>query len=263
MQILLACAKTMRERAARPVDMVSRPLFEQEAQHIALEMVARSVDELCEMFHCSSKIAVECMQRYQRFTDPSATLPAIFGYNGQAYRSLDALSLSDDDLHHAQHHLWITSFLYGLLRPLDQVHPYRMEGNVRLETTAAAMQVKATRKMEPTLFEYWRPRLTDVLIDSVLADDGVLVHLATAEMERLFDWKRVMESVHVVQPRFLMERRGRLTAVSVYAKSCRGAMTRYILRNRLTDPHDLLSFSHEGFEYSAADSMDDQPTFIV
>ena len=104
---------------------------------------------------------------------------------------------------------------------------------------------------------------TGLLIDSVLADDGVLVHLATAEMERLFDWKRVMESVHVVQPRFLMERRGRLTAVSVYAKSCRGAMTRYILRNRLTDPHDLLSFSHEGFEYSAADSMDDQPTFIV
>lgn len=253
----------MRERVSRSVGKTTHPLFEQDARQIALEMMSRSVDELCEMFHCSARIAAVCMQRYQRFSDPAATLPAVFGYSGQAYRSLDALSLDDATLDYAQQHLWITSFLYGLLRPLDGVHPYRMEGNLRLDTVAQRMALKDTRKMDPTLFEYWKERLTDVLIDSVRADDGILVHLATAEMERLFDWNRVTDSVRVIQPRFLMEKGGRLAAVSVYAKSCRGAMTRYILQRRVTDPRDLLSFTYEGFEYSEVDSRDGLPTFTV
>lgn len=244
MQILLACAKTMGDKAASPYPVSTPPRFQEESQLFALEMTRRSVQELMEMFQCSAKVASLVQQRYQRFTDPEATLPALQAYQGQAYRCLDAATLSDDDILYAQRHLWITSFLYGLLRPADRIHPYRMEGRVALEATQGQQ-----------LFDFWKPRLTDLLIRSVKADDGILLHLATKEMERLFDWQRVRRELRLIQPEFLMERRGKLAAVSVYAKSCRGAMTRFAIRHRITAPADLTAFSYEGFRWTSEEMI--------
>lgn len=238
MQILLACSKTMDDVARRSFPCSSVPHFQLEAQRFALEMAGRPIDELQEMFACSGKVALQALRRYQNFTNEESTLPALMAYHGQAFRCLDAFNLTDDDLLYAQHHLWITSFLYGLLRPADAIHPYRMEGRIEL---------KATNGLP--LFDYWKPLLTDLLIESVIKDDGILLHLATKEMERLFDWKRVKENVRLIQPLFLMERKGKLTAVSVYAKSCRGAMTRFAIKNRISNPDDLLPFEYEGFKH--------------
>ena len=90
-----------------------------------------------------------------------------------------------------------------------------------------------------------------MLIDSVKADDGILVHLATEDMLHLFDWKRVCKEVKVIQPEFLVMKNGKLKIVTVYAKNCRGAMTRFIIKNKLTMPEDLRHFEYEDFEYSA------------
>ncbi len=201
------------------------------------------------MFGCSRKLALENKRRFDRFFADEHSLPAILAYYGQAYKSLQAQTLSGADFRFAQNHLWLTSFLYGLLRPLDQIHPYRMEGKVEIEGK--------------TMFQHWRPLLTDLLIEAVKADDGVLVHLATAEMELLFDWKRVCRSVRVVQPQFLVRKDGKLKVVTVYAKSCRGAMTRFIIRHRCAAPDELQLFAYEGFEYSAADSEPQHPRFII
>lgn len=249
MQILLACAKIMNEATETKTPLVTRPKFLKEAEHFALLMSQRTVDELMDMFHCSRQLAIENKLRYERFFAENESLPAILAYYGQAYKCLSASLLSREDFMFAQHHLWITSFLYGLLRPLDMIHPYRMEGKVELDGK--------------TMFKHWKPMLTDLLIDSVKADDGILVHLATEEMQHLFDWKKVLKEVVVIQPQFLVMKNGKLKSVTVYAKSCRGAMTRFIIKNRLVTPNDLSKFEYEGFEFKPDYGDSNHPHFII
>ena len=249
MQILLACAKIMHDTAEVKTPLVSEPKFLKEAEHFALLMSQRSVEELMDMFHCSRQLAIDNKIRYGRFFAEKESFPAILAYFGQAYKCLQAQTFDDNDFLFAQQHLWITSFLYGLLRPLDMIHPYRMEGKVELDGM--------------TMFNHWKPLLTDLLIDSVKADDGILVHLATEEMQHLFDWRKVCKEVTLVQPQFLVVKNGKLKSVTVYAKSCRGAMTRFIIKNRLHSPMALQSFEYEGFVFKPEYGDANNPYFII
>ena len=192
MQILLANAKIMYDRADKAA--LSIPQFQSTANELATEMAMMDIDELARQLDCSRKLAAENWKRYQNFHCAS-TMPAILAYNGQAYKPLKASTLSDDALLFGQKHLWITCFLYGLLRPMDAIVPYRMEHCVSLQATN-----------DKPIHQYWKDKLTDLLIDSVKTDDGILVHLSTEEYEHLFDWKRVKESVKVVHPLFYVRR---------------------------------------------------------
>lgn len=238
MQILLANAKIMFRKADRKP--LTTPLFQQVANTLAADMAQCSVEELSKQLDCNRKLAAENWQRYQDFfcAEP---MPAIMAYNGQAYKHLRAASLSEEALQFGQSHLWITCFLYGLLRPMDAIVPYRMEHCVKLPST----QVPVNR--------FWQDKLTDVLIDSVKADDGVLVHLSTEEYEHLFDWNRVRQEVRVIQPMFYVRQDNQLKIQAVWAKTCRGAMVRFILQQQLLQPEELKLFEYEGFAY--------QPTF--
>jgi len=249
MQILLANAKIMYNRVDRPT--LSTPLFQSVANQLAAEMAQMDIEELAHQLDCSRKLAAENCKRYQEF--PCAeTMPAILAYNGQAYKHLKANTLLSDALEFAQQHLWITCFLYGLLRPMDAIVPYRMEHCVTLEATH-----------DKPVNHFWKDKLTDVIIDNVKADDGILVHLSTEEYEHLFDWKRVMEEVTVIHPLFYVRQaNGSLKMQAVWAKSCRGAMVRYILENGITSPDDLKAFSYEGFEYSPNHGEEAYPHFI-
>ena len=249
MQILLANAKIMYDRADR--EPLSTPLFQSVADRLAAEMAQMDVDELARQLDCSRKLAAENWKRYQEFSCAD-TMPAMLAYNGQAYKHLKANTLSRDALEFAQEHVWITCFLYGLLRPMDAIVPYRMEHCVTLEATH-----------DKPINQFWKDKLTEVLIDSVKADDGILVHLSTEEYEHLFDWKRVMEEVKVVHPLFYVRQaNGSLRMQAVWAKACRGAMVRFILQNRITNPEELRAFSYEGFEYSPHHGEEAYPHFI-
>ena len=252
MQILLACAKTMNDARRVKMQLTSVPHCSKEANRLALDMSGRTVEELQEMFHCSARIALQNMLRYQQFFDEQLLRPAILLYNGQAYKGLQAQNFNTADLTFAQQHLWITSFLYGLLRPMDGIHPYRMEGNIQLPAAEGK-----------SLFDFWKIRLTDLLIQAVKDDDGVLVHLATEEMQHLFQWPRVISSVRVIQPQFMVEKQGRLRTVSVYAKTCRGSMTRHIICNRLREPSSLRGFSYEGFTFTDRFGDAEHPYFVL
>lgn len=249
MQILLANAKIMFDKAERKP--LSTPLFQSTANSLAAEMAMMDVDELARQLDCSPKIAAENWKRYQDFA-VAEKLPAILAYNGQAYKHLRAKTLSDEALAFAQEHLWITCFLYGLLRPMDGIVPYRMEHCVTLEATG-----------DKPVNQFWRDKLTDVLIGSVKADDGILIHLSTEEYEHLFDWNRVCREVKVIHPLFYVRQSdGNLKMQAVWAKSCRGAMVRFILNNRLLTPQELAAFSHEGFEYAPQLGEEAFPHFI-
>lgn len=249
MQILLANAKIMFDKAERKP--LSTPLFQSTANSLAAEMAMMDVEELARQLDCSPKIAAENWKRYQDFA-VAEKLPAILAYNGQTYKHLRAKTLSDEALAFAQEHLWITCFLYGLLRPMDGIVPYRMEHCVTLEATG-----------DKPVNQFWRDKLTDVLIGSVKADDGILIHLSTEEYEHLFDWNRVCREVKVIHPLFYVRQSdGNLKMQAVWAKSCRGAMVRFILNNRLLTPQELTTFSHEGFEYAPQLGEEAFPHFI-
>ena len=249
MQILLANAKIMYEKAEK--QPLSTPLFQSVADTLAAEMARMDVEELARQLDCSTKIAAENWKRYHDFA-AAEKMPAILAYNGQAYKHLRADSLSGESLEYAQRHLWITCFLYGLLRPMDGIVPYRMEHCVTLEATG-----------DKPVNQFWKDKLTDVLIDSVKADDGVLLHLSTAEYEHLFDWKRVCKEVKVIQPLFYVRQKdGRLKMQAVWAKACRGAMVRFVLTHQIAHPEELAAFSYEGFEYAPQLGEEAFPHFV-
>ena len=239
MQIILASAKIMNDKLNSVPDVsLSTPRFQNEADAFARDMAQYSTEAIAEILGCSQQIAAQNKLRYMQFMDEKPKLPAILAYHGQAYKHLKAETLAADDLNYSQGKLWITSFLYGLLRPLDGILPYRMEGLVELPSGVGE-----------NMFGFWKSRLTDMLIDSVKADDGILIHLATEEYQHLFDWQRVRREVRIIQPLFYVRKGNDLKIQAVWAKTCRGAMTRVIIENRINKPEDLCAFSYEGFKY--------------
>ena len=240
MQILLASAKIMNdEQKSVPELPLSTPLFEKEAEAFARDMAQYSCETIANMLKCSRDIASQNQLRYKQFFDQKPKSHAVLTYHGQAYKHLNADTQKPSDLTHAQAHLWITSFLYGLLRPLDAIRPYRMEASPVLPSGEGQ-----------TMTGFWKSRLTDVLIDAVKNDDGILVHLATEEFQHLFDWHRVQKEVCIIQPLFYVRKGQELKMQAVWAKTCRGAMTRFIIENRLKKPNQLKAFSYEGFSYA-------------
>lgn len=249
MQILLANAKIMfKEVKQKPL---SEPMFQNVTNLLAADMAQLDVAELARQLDCNHKLAAENWHRYQNFFNEEK-MPALLAYNGQAYKHLRAQSLSDEALDFGQKHLWITCFLYGLLRPMDGIVHYRMEHCVKLPVT---QQIPVN--------QFWKDKLTDVLINSVKADDGILVHLSTEEYEHLFDWKRVCQEIKVIHPLFYVRQPdGGLKMQAVWAKTARGAMVRFILQNQLMFPEELNAFEYEGFTYNPRLGEPDYPHFI-
>jgi len=252
MQIILASAKIMNDwLKSVPGIRLSTPRFRNEADAFARDMAQYSAETIAEMLGCSQQIAVQNRLRFMQFFDEKPKLPAILAYHGQAYKHLKAETLAVDALNYSQEKLWITSFLHGLLRPLDGILPYRMEGHVDLPSGAGQ-----------NMFGFWKSRLTDVLIDAVKADGGILIHLATEEYQHLFDWQRVRKEVRIIQPLFYVRKGKDLKVQAVWAKTCRGAMTRFIIENRIDKPEDLCAFNYEGFFYEPTLGEPDFPHFI-
>lgn len=238
MQIILASAKIMRDFSPVPELIPGTPAFIDIAMRIASEMSRMTAGDIASAFRCSDAIGELNRRRFNVFgTDEAEVMPAIMAYYGQAYKHLRADTLSMDELEWADGHLWISSCLYGLLRPFDGISQYRMESGLRLKSTEGKK-----------ITDFWRPILTEMLIDSVKADDGVLVYLDTEEFRSLFDWKRVLSEIRVIEPGFHVMKGGRLTTPSVWAKTCRGAMARFLIAEnassgvpRDTDDSDVLS----------------------
>ena len=247
MQLLLASAKTMTGTAPARLPETTEPPFLAQANAQARALQRYTVEELQGMLGVNPEIALTTWKRYQHFFDNDGLVPAVFAYNGTVYQKLDADTFSADDLLYANSHLVIGTSLYGLLRPLDMVHRYRMDGHVVLPQNGVKM------------FNYWQPIVTDWFISKIKADDGILVNIAAAEFQDLFDWKRVLKEVRVISPQFKVDKGGRLATVVVYAKMCRGAMARWILKNRITDVESLKAFEYEGF---ALDPSAGEWTFV-
>lgn len=246
MMTFISCAKTMTGRSKIQTPVTSTPLFQTEAIQNALDMSQFSAQELEQLLRVNSKIAAENYLRFQDFcSEPDTALPALLAYTGIVYKRIQPQDFTPEDFQYAQNHLRITSFLYGLLRPLDRIKNYRMEGDVKLPERGGI-----------SMFDYWKPILTDVFIKAIKAQGGILINLASGEMKDLFDWKRIEQEIRVITPEFQVWKKGKFTTVVVYAKMCRGEMTRFIIKNRIENPEDLKGFNWEGFGFDAERSTD-------
>ena len=252
MQILLSCAKDMSDSASDLVLPTTLPQFQQEAEQTSVYLMKYSATELTEMLRVNHQLASLNKLRYTHFLEPSPTIPAILAYNGIVFKKLDAASMSAHQLQYADQHLWITSFLYGLLRPLNSIKGYRLEGNVQLPEYD-----------NQTMFDFWKPRLTQLLIDSVRADDGILLNLASEEMKKMFDWKCVKKSVRIIEPAFKVRKNGKLKTIVVYTKMCRGGLARHAIIHHAHTVDALKTFEYEGFVYNEQESNGDDMVFVL
>lgn len=231
----------------------SQPRFTADA--VALARVARglSVADLRRLMHISDDLAQLNHARFAQFADqpaPDAVKPAALAFNGDTYQGLDARSLSDDDLARAQRHLGILSGLYGLLRPLDAIQPYRLE-----------MGSKLANPRGGSLYAYWGDRIAAAL-NAQAQDLGAdtLINCASQEYFGAVDLRALRLSV--ITPRFLEVKGGKARIVSFYAKRARGALARFIITHRLTDPLAIRDFTIGGYAYDPDHSTPDSPAFL-
>jgi hypothetical protein len=208
-----------------------------------------SVPQLQKLMHISEPLAKLNAERFAAFAAQD-TAPAALMFDGDTYTGLDAPSLSEDALRYAQSHLRILSGLYGLLRPLDEARPYRLEMGSRLATTQGK-----------TLYAYWGTQLAEAL-NAQAAETGAthLLNCASQEYFGAVDPKAL--TLDVITPRFLEDKPTGPKVISFYAKQARGALARFVVENRITDPADLASFTAGGYVYQPKQSTPLEPVFL-
>ncbi|OHC75390.1 MAG: hypothetical protein A3H24_06045 [Rhodoferax sp. RIFCSPLOWO2_12_FULL_60_11] len=252
MLFLLSPAKSLDfENPAAPVPH-TQPLFIPQAAELIDILKKKSPRQIASLMSLSDALAGLNVARYQawvpKFSAKNAK-QAVLAFNGDVYEGLDAKSLPVDDLKWLQDHVCILSGLYGVLRPLDYMQPYRLE----MSTKLANLQGK-------DLYQFWGAQISDYLNTRLHKNAApVVVNLASQEYFRAVDRKalqaRVLECV------FQECRGGQYKVISFYAKRARGLMARFAAEHRLSKPKQLESFDAEGYAFDAAASEPDRLVF--
>ena len=231
----------------------TEPMFAADAAKLARIARGLSVAELRALMGISEPLAKLNAERFRAFEampSPDVVKPAAYCFDGDTYAGLEAKTLDVDALRWAQGRLRILSGLYGLLRPLDLIQPYRLEMGSRLENPKG-----------PDLYAFWDKRIAKALNDAAeAAGTGVLVNCASQEYFGAVDCKVL--KLRVVTPVFLERRGEEAKVVSFFAKKARGAMARFIAENRLTDVDDLRGFAVGGYGFDQERSRPDTPVFL-
>ena len=251
MLVVVSPAKKL-DWSERDVTM-TEPRLQDEAKRLAAVARELSVDDLKSLMKISDDLAKLNRDRFRDFQDaPDAgdLRPAVLGFAGDTYQGLEAASLDKDEMDWAQDHLRILSGLYGVLRPRDGFQQYRLEMGSRLKTERGK-----------NLYEYWGDRISKLLnADAEATGAEVLVNCASQEYFGAVD--RDALKLRVITPQFMEDKGGQPKIVSFYAKKARGAMARYIVQHRLTDPDSLRDFDSGGYAFSEELSQPDQPVFV-
>ena len=252
MKIVISPAKSMDFETALPTERHSQPVFLPQAEKLNRVLAKKKPGALAGLMGISDQLAELNWQRNQDFSLPftqANARPAVFAFNGDVYQGLDAYTLQESQMDRLQDTLRILSGLYGVLRPLDLIQPYRLE-----------MGTKLTVGRKKNLYEFWKKTITDHL-NSELEEGELFVNLASNEYFNAVDAKQLR--VPVIAPVFKDWSKDKLRVISFFAKKARGAMVRYILDTGATTREDLLGFDYEGYQYSQQHTVKpDQPVFI-
>ena len=250
MLTLLSPAKTLDyESPVQTEQMTESGFLDQSAELIDI-LRGYSVDDISALMKLSGKLAELNVQRYSDWSVPfpdGAARQAMLAFKGDVYTGLAAETMDQDDLDFAQQHVRMLSGLYGILKPLDAMLPYRLEMGTRLANPAGK-----------DLYAFWGDSITDAL-NSELEDEAVVVNLASNEYFKAVRTRRL--NARLITPVFKDEKNGTYKIISFYAKKARGLMARYIIDNRIDTPDALLDFDVAGYAYSPEDSQGDTWVF--
>ena len=232
---------------------LTQPTFGEDALRLARRASRLSRADLQQLMDISLDLAKLNQARFRDFADapaPQDLRPAMYAFAGDTYQGLEARTLGTDAQAWAQRHLRILSGLYGLLRPLDGIQPYRLEMGSRLKT-----------RRGPSLYAYWGDRLA-VALNAEARDTGsrVLLNCASQEYFGAVDVKAL--DLEVVTPVFLEERPGGPKVISFSAKRARGAMARFVAEHRICEPSALREFDSGGYRFDPDRSTDAAPVFL-
>ncbi len=239
MKVLLSPAKALDMDKKINAPSVSEPVFLEQSAALIKKLARFSSKKIGNMMHLSKDLSDLNHERFQTW-EPETSLNgkntyAIAAFNGEVYRGFDAPSISKEKMIEAQNTIRILSGLYGILKPLDVIYPYRLEMGTRWPVTP-----KTT-----SLYKFWGSKIADLLNEE--NEDGIIVNLASAEYFKAVDRKALKGTI--ITPTFKEFKNGDYKVIMVFAKRARGSMARYIVDHSITNPQNLKAFDIDGYRY--------------
>lgn len=252
MLIVISPAKTLDYQSDIPTNRYTQPELLEHSQQLIGIARKLSAPQISTLMSISDKLASLNATRFHDwhpdFT-PQNARQAILAFKGDVYTGLKAEEFSEADFDYAQRHLRMLSGLYGVLRPLDLMQPYRLEMGIRLENPKGK-----------DLYQFWGDTITDKLNQTLASQgDNILINLASDEYFKSVKPKKLQ--AEIIKPVFLDEKNGKFKVISFYAKKARGLMSRYIIENRLTKPEQLAAFNTDGYFFDEAASSKNDLVF--
>ena len=253
MILLLSPAKIQNFSHQHYVTDYTMPEFLDSAELLVHKIKELSRDELAELLEINSHLARLNTDRHFNWQipfTPNNAKQTVFVFNGEVFHGLDAKSFSPDEFTYLQKHLRILSGLYGVLRPLDLIQPYRLDVSTKLKTDAGN-----------NLYAFWGNRITQSLNKAIQASGGPQVLLNLASGEYFKSIKRSQLEAEVIDFDFLENKNDTYKPIVMYIKKARGMMVRYVIENRIEDVEDLKGFNADGYWYNSGLSTEKKLVF--
>tara|TARA_B100001250_G_C19743622_1_gene764211 strand:- start:648 stop:1418 length:771 start_codon:yes stop_codon:yes gene_type:complete len=255
MKILISPAKSLNLTSEIPFDGFTSPIFLKQTNKIISKLKEMSVRSLGNLLGVSEKLAQLNWNRNQNFklssnlNSDSSFRPCIYSFDGDVYSGFDAYSVSASNIKTMQNNLRILSGLYGILKPLDLIQPYRLEMGTKIKLGGSKQ-----------LHEFWIDLVTDNL-NSELSSDDILLNLASKEYFNAIDSNKI--DAQIISPIFKDYSNGKLKIISFYAKKARGLMARYVIDNNSKNLKQVLGFNSAGYAFSEIETRNSaEPVFI-
>ncbi len=253
MLILISPAKTLDFVSPPPTKICTRPDFLELANDLICGLSKLNAEEISALMGISPKLASLNLDRFKSWTtkhDIPCSKQAILAFKGDVYEGLEAWNFSEEDFEFAQANLLILSGLYGLLKPLDLIQPYRLEMGTVYANPAGK-----------NLYDFWGDKLAKSIQQKlILSRSDTIVNLASKEYSKAAQLKKL--DTEVITPTFKDEKDGNFKIISFYAKRARGLMANFIISKRINNKKELENFSAEGYLYSPENSTPNEPVFL-
>lgn len=252
MLIIISPAKRLELEKLPPLNNPTIPDFLEHSEKLIKKLKTLSKKKLTGLMDLSEELVRLNIERYARWQLPFSeenSFQTIYTFQGDVYRKLDASSLNKDDLIFAQEHLRILSGLYGILRPLDLIQPYRLE-----------MGTKLVYRQKKNLYEFWGNLISDTINQLLEKQDSkVLINLASNEYFKSVKPKQI--KAPIITPVFKDFKNGEYKVLFLFAKYARGLMTRYIIKNKIETAEELKLFNEDGYSFDSNLSTDSDWVF--
>ncbi|GAB3045850.1 peroxide stress protein YaaA [Acinetobacter apis] len=252
MLALISPAKTLDYETALPTDRYTQPRLLSSSAELIETCRELSASQISALMKVSDNIATLNAARFQDWTpefDFSNARQALFAFKGDVYTGLDSYSLKDEHIDFAQDHLRMLSGLYGLLRPLDLMMPYRLEMGTRLK-----------HGQNSHLYAFWGDQISDLIRQDLDAiKSNLLINLASDEYYKVVSAQKLQ--ANIVKPVFLDQKNGQYKVISFHAKKARGLMARFIIEQQPQKIDDLKAFNSQGYYFDSVNSNDHELVF--